>query len=180
MNFSGNPYIYYFTCFFSFYILLYTINSFYTLLVRLCATFDKVVFVLKKKFHENTPFYVISSHFPSITCEQNCVESWQTGEFCFSFFILWHINLCGLLKAKAIFVERQYSYYFRENKRVHAFPKYISLKVNLIAQLEFELAYYDVVVPHINPYTMGDSLIYWTNMYLFSFIPFLSHVTIYC
>ena len=34
------------------------------------------------------------------------------------------------------------------DKAVHAFPKGISLKVNIIAQLEFELTHYDVAVHH--------------------------------
>ena len=34
------------------------------------------------------------------------------------------------------------------------FPKDISLKVNLIAKLEFELAYYDVTIQCVNYYTM--------------------------
>ena len=36
------------------------------------------------------------------------------------------------------------------NKRFHAFPKGISPKVNVIAQLNFELAYYDIVVQYIS------------------------------
>ena len=38
------------------------------------------------------------------------------------------------------------------NKRVHAFLKDISPKVNVIAQLDFELAYFDVAVKYINHY----------------------------
>ena len=37
----------------------------------------------------------------------------------------------------------------------YIFPKEISSKVNIIAWLEFELAYYDVVVQHVNHYNMG-------------------------
>ena len=40
---------------------------------------------------------------------------------------------------------------------VHAFPRDISSKVNVIPRLEFDLAYYDVGVQHISNYTMGDS-----------------------
>ena len=41
-----------------------------------------------------------------------------------------------------------------EDKGVHIFLKSINLKVNIIAQLEFELTYYDIVVQHVNHYTM--------------------------
>ena len=37
-------------------------------------------------------------------------------------------------------------------KAMPAFPKGICLKVNLRAQLEFELAYYDVTVYHVSHY----------------------------
>ena len=36
----------------------------------------------------------------------------------------------------------------KRDKRVHAFPKGISLKVNVIAQLDFEFIHYDVAVQH--------------------------------
>ena len=38
----------------------------------------------------------------------------------------------------------------------HSFPKCISLRVNVIAQLEFELTYFDVVVQYVNHYTTID------------------------
>ena len=37
------------------------------------------------------------------------------------------------------------------DKGVHAFPKSISLKVNVIARLEFELVNFEVAVWHIKP-----------------------------
>ena len=40
-------------------------------------------------------------------------------------------------------------------KGVHTFPKGISPKVNVLAQLEFELTYYDVAVQHISHYAMS-------------------------
>ena len=40
-----------------------------------------------------------------------------------------------------------------EEKGVHTFPKGISLKVNVIARLEFELAYYDSAVQRFNYYS---------------------------
>ena len=42
-------------------------------------------------------------------------------------------------------------------KEVHTFPKGICLKMNVITQMEFELAYYDVAVQHNSHYAMGDS-----------------------
>ena len=35
------------------------------------------------------------------------------------------------------------------------FFKSIRLKVNMLVQLEFQLAYYDVAVQHVNRYAMG-------------------------
>ena len=40
-----------------------------------------------------------------------------------------------------------------EDKGVHAFHKDICPKVNVIARLEYELAYYDFVVHRFNHYT---------------------------
>ena len=40
------------------------------------------------------------------------------------------------------------------NKGVHAFPKGISPKVNIIARLEFELANFEVAVQRVNHYTL--------------------------
>ena len=42
-----------------------------------------------------------------------------------------------------------------EFNRIHTFNKNISSKVNVIAQLEFELTYNDVTVQHINHNTTG-------------------------
>ena len=41
----------------------------------------------------------------------------------------------------------------RENKGVHTFPKGICPKVNVIARLEYELAYYDSAVHRFKHYT---------------------------
>ena len=42
-----------------------------------------------------------------------------------------------------------------EDKGVHTFPKGICPKVNVIARLEYELAYYDSAVHRLNHYTRG-------------------------
>ncbi len=51
-------------------------------------------------------------------------------------------------------VEEQYGYYSTSSlvyKGVHAFPKGISLKLNVLARLDFEPAYNDVAIYHVNP-----------------------------
>ena len=48
-----------------------------------------------------------------------------------------------------------------EDKRVHTFPKGICPKVNVIARLEYELAYYDSAVHRFNHYTHKDILLIW-------------------
>ena len=65
-------------------------------------------------------------------------------------------TLFRLFDAKAILLEEQYWYYLThswEDKGVHTFPKGICPKVNVIAQLEYELAYYDSAVHRFNHYT---------------------------
>ena len=42
--------------------------------------------------------------------------------------------------------------------QVNISPKVFSLKVNVIAQLEFKLANYEVRVQHVNHYAMGTLL----------------------
>ena len=61
-----------------------------------------------------------------------------------------------LFNAKAILLEEQLWYYLThswEDKGVHTFPKVICPKVNVIARLEYELAYYDSAVYRFNHYT---------------------------
>ena len=65
--------------------------------------------------------------------------------------IILHMNFQGLLNANIIFVEEQdwWGFFLTQSwgdRRVHAFPKNICPKVSSIAQLEFELAYYDSAV----------------------------------
>ena len=61
-----------------------------------------------------------------------------------------------LVPAKAILLEEQLRYFLTsslEHKGVYTFPKGICLKVNVIAHLEYELAYYDSVAHRFNHYT---------------------------
>ena len=46
------------------------------------------------------------------------------------------------------------SFHSWEDKKVHAFRNTISQNVNVITQLEFELAYYNDAVQHVNHYVM--------------------------
>ena len=69
-------------------------------------------------------------------------------------------TLFRLFNAKAILLEEQLWYYLThswEDKRVHTFPKGICLKVNVIAWLEYGLAYYNSAVHRFNHYTMRTS-----------------------
>ena len=62
-------------------------------------------------------------------------------------------TLFRLFNAKAILPEEQQLYYLThswENKGAHTFPKGICPKVNVIAWLEYELAYYDSAVHRFN------------------------------
>ena len=77
-------------------------------------------------------------------------------KFLFGFFVLWHINLCRLFNAKAVLLVEQLWYYLTyswDDRGVHTFPKGICLKVNVLARLEYELAYYDSAVHRFNHYT---------------------------
>ena len=63
-----------------------------------------------------------------------------------------------ILNAKSIFLEEQKWYYLTHSwadKGVHTFLKGICPKVNVIAQTEFELAYYDSAVQCFNHYITG-------------------------
>ena len=63
-------------------------------------------------------------------------------------------TLFRLFNSKVILLEEQYySTHSWEDKGVHTFPKGICPKVNIIARLENELAYYDSAVHRFNHYT---------------------------
>ena len=54
------------------------------------------------------------------------------------------------------------------NKGVHAFPKGISLKVNVIVWLELKLAYYVVAVQYVNHCATGVTLCGWCTRQIIS------------
>ena len=63
-------------------------------------------------------------------------------------------TLFMLYNAKAILLEEPYYLtHSWEDKGVHTFPKCICPKVNIIARLEYELAYDDSAVHRFNHYT---------------------------
>ena len=63
-------------------------------------------------------------------------------------------TLFRLFNAEAILLEEQYYLtHSWDDKGVYIFPKGICPKVNIIARLENELAYYDSAVHHFNHYT---------------------------
>ena len=82
------------------------------------------------------------------------------------FFVYWHINLRGLFNDKATLLEQQWCYLTHswEDKGIDTFPKSICPKVNVIAQLEFELAYCDSAVHHFNHYTTRTPLHNWAGL----------------
>ena len=79
-------------------------------------------------------------------------------------------TLFRLFNAKAILLEEQLWYYLThswEDKGVHTFPKGICPKVNVIARLEYELAYYDSMALTITP--RGHPPIFnWVRAHLFA------------
>ena len=82
-----------------------------------------------------------------------------TKVFWYLYFLL-HFNLRGLFKAKAVLVEEQYWYNLTDSKsggdkEVHTFPKGISSKVIVIARMELDLAYFDVMVQQFTYYVTG-------------------------
>ena len=67
-----------------------------------------------------------------------------------------YINIYGFVNVKTILVEQQWYYFTNSwrNKRVHAFPKCISPKVNLMAWLKFGFGFF--VLWYINLYGLFD------------------------
>ena len=108
-------------------------------------------------------FFLISTEVQGLLRSHDTVR--QTDEYkksllliyftMFSFFVEWHINLRGLFNTKAILREEQQWWYLThswEDKGVHTFPKGICPKLNVIAWLEFKLAYYDSADQCFNHY----------------------------
>ena len=72
-----------------------------------------------------------------------------------------------------------FTHSWRENKGVHTFPKGICPKVNVIARLEYELAYYDSAVHRFIHYTTRTMVIHLSTITIF-FDIFHSHEIILC
>ena len=51
-----------------------------------------------------------------------------------------------------------------QGKGIHTFSKDINPKVNEIGILEFEFAYYDIIVLHVNYYIMGTQCFCWVKV----------------
>ena len=66
----------------------------------------------------------------------------------------------GYLTPKIFLTEEQERQYLTHSWRggvIHTFPKSISLKVNLILWLGFELIHYDVIVQYVSNYAVGTA-----------------------
>ena len=78
-----------------------------------------------------------------------CSSTSDSFQLLLGFVVLLFINLFGLSNSKAIFVEEQQWYYLTHNlvgdKRVPPFLTGINLKLNILAQLEFELAFFEAL-----------------------------------
>ena len=66
------------------------------------------------------------------------------------------MKLHRLSNAKAILVKKKSSWtYCLGDKGVHIFPEGICPKVNIIVQMVFKFAYYDVAALQVSPYATG-------------------------
>ena len=78
------------------------------------------------------------------------MKKWIVVFEIYLFGFLWHINQCRLFNAKSIFVEENC-----ENirpivfKEVYTFSLCTISKVNVLARVEFELAYFETAVLHL-------------------------------
>ena len=84
-----------------------------------------------------------------------------------------NINIHRIFNAKAnLWEEQQQSNLTHngEDKEAHTFPKGICSKVNVIAQLEFELTYYDFAVQCFNHYNTRTLPIYTFNVTILKYI----------
>ena len=89
------------------------------------------------------------------------IDSWHSSKL-----HNWSLTI-GLLRVKKMTLLEEQLWYFLtnsfEDKGVHTFPKGICPKVNVIARLEYELAYYDSVVHRFYHYTTRTLLEYWVR-----------------
>ena len=86
------------------------------------------------------------------------------------FLFLWHINLRGLISSHPCWRTAVIpSTHCLGYKGFHAFPLGTCPSVNVTARLEFELAYYDVVVKHVSHCTTGTLCLQlvWIQFYFF-------------
>ena len=67
------------------------------------------------------------------------------------------MNRHGLFNTKEILVEKNSSVTIEPRAVGIKSFVHISLKVNIIAQLEFEITYFGAVVPHFNYCTLGNN-----------------------
>ena len=74
-----------------------------------------------------------------------------------------------IFNAKAILIKEEQWYYLTHSWKdngVHAFPKVISLKVNVIVWLEFKLSYFEATVEHFSHYNMEFPSKFWCFWWL--------------
>ena len=94
----------------------------------------------------STFFYFPQSKLTSLSVDEISLGLYFND--CF-FFVLWYINLCGLFNTNSILVKGQNWSYITHtlvDKGVYTASKVISLKVNVIARLDFELTYDNTAV----------------------------------
>ena len=88
---------------------------------------------------------------------------WSIVVCFFCFFCLMAHQIRGLFNAKVMLLEEQQYCYLThswDDKGIHAFSKGICPKGKVIAQLEFEFAYYDSAVQQFNHYNTMTPPIY--------------------
>ena len=114
--------------------------------VRGCIIFLPDTICSNSYLHFHLIWFLLQSS--ALPTELSCDSHW--------FLCLMAYQQCRLFNANAILLEEQLWYYLThswEDKRVHTFPKGICPKVNVIARLQYELAYYDSAVHRFNRYT---------------------------
>ena len=87
-----------------------------------------------------------------ISLYKNSIVYWRTIGLVWFICLMAYQHILGYLMPKP-FSSKTYLTHSWEDKGVHTFPKGICPKVNVIARLEYELAYYDSAVHRFNHYT---------------------------